>query len=108
MIAARVYLGRDACRLAAVLIAYGGNDVCERVATWRVKMLAFRASPETAAQLMLWSAVLSRSRMELAPGEAVRIIAATPESELRKLAAYDRRSRPQAVPARREPVSQVG
>lgn len=108
MIAARVYLGRDACRLAAVLIAYGGNDVCERVATWRVKMLAFRCSPENAGQLMLWSAVLARSRMELAPGEAARIIAKTPEALLRKLAAYDRRSRPQAVPHVREPASQVG
>lgn len=104
----KVYLGRDACRLAAVLIAYGGNDVCERIATYQIKMLAFRASPENAAQLMLWAAVLARSRMELAAGEGMRIVLGLTEAELRKIARLDQRAKPQAVPVRREPASQVG
>jgi hypothetical protein len=95
---ARVYLGRDACRMAANLIAFGGNDVAERIATDQVKRLAFRASPSNATLLVFWAAVLSRTRMELADGEGLRLMCEIDEAELRSIARLHRRAMPQAVP----------
>lgn len=95
---ARVYLGRDACRMAANLIAFGGNDVAERIATDQVKRLAFKVSPANATLLVFWAAVLSRCRMELAAGEGLRLMCEIDESELRSIARLERRARPQVLP----------
>lgn len=100
---ARVYLGRDACRLAAGLIAVTGNEAAERMASYQVKRLAWKARPSNATSLVFWAAVLSRTDMKLA--DPIAVINDMSEADLLQIDRLERRSRAQVLPRGRRPVT---
>lgn len=94
----KVYLGQDAFRLAAKLIAFGGHEVAERICTYEVKRLAFKATPHNAPLLAFWAGVLARTRTVLADGEAIRLVCELEEKELSQFVRLERQSRRQVLP----------
>jgi len=102
---AYVYVGRDAFRMAALLIAYGGNAMCERIALAQVKRLALRVTPASAPALMFWAGVLSRAGTKLAEGEAHLLLKSMTDEEAFGIMRLEVRSRPQALlPAARRAI----
>lgn len=81
----KIYVGRDAFRTAALIVACYGNDNCARIAKFEIKARAETVKSKTAADLMFWCGVLASSQMFLATGEAARLIDEATESDLEKI-----------------------
>jgi hypothetical protein len=93
-----VIFGRDVLRVAGELIALYDPHTAERIATYQIKRLAFRITPDTAATLSFWAGVLAHSgTLVLRPGEETRLFTECSPDRLIAYALWERRSMPQAA-----------
>lgn len=93
----RFYFGRASFRVTAEAIAFFGPAVTERIASYQVKKLAFRASPKNAGQIAFWAAVLAQSRTLKLPSDEIERLRYVGEFK-KDLARLELRSRPQVTP----------